>query len=692
MSEEFSKLSAEYQRKWRALGDFLDPKNRELDDDERAALNPILHALRRETEHYEFIEEIAVGGEKQIHRVRDRMTNRIVAMARPLARATDEEKERFLREARITAGLQHPNIVSIYDLGLDEEGIPFFVMEFIQGDTLQDIVIRLAAGDADYTARYPRVRLIQIITKIGDALSYAHAKGVAHLDLKPANIKVGPFGEVHLCDWGLARIFTAGFDRTDADIGLEDDLPNSDLLNDLVPRGYLLGTLGFLAPEQAQGDTPGSSQTDVYSLGALLYFVLTFQTPIESADDEHMRQHTLQGRIKPLAQSASVAPGLQAVLRRALALQPADRYATTTEFNAELERHLLGFPTSAQKANVLVRLEHLYRRRPALFFVSGLSLGLLALALGVSSVRIDQARREAVASRDAAEANLRLYLREQDRAESLGANILSAADDLENPQNYLDAAGKTRLLEFQLQQPDLTPAQRADIAERIAILSFVRFKFDEAVTSFERSGSDLSENPFYSIALKYRDEMHEDPAWPQPDVLRDIVITLPNRYDTVNFAMAFYYFQMPQSREDPDALLPLIEVLLDRLNHKGRLSERTPELRLEHTPQGLALDLSHQNYGIFNLPLPVIKRHSNVLYPLGLHSLSFSHGVLTDMIQLQGSDIKELDITGLPNFPDAQLRWLRVLQLERIIHSLSQTDEELQQILPDVEFVRVPKP
>lgn len=687
MSEEFSQLSAEYQRKWRALGDFLDPRNRELDDDERSALNPILHSLRRETEHYETLGEIAAGGEKQILRVRDHMTNRVVAMARPLAHATDDEKERFLREARITACLQHPNIISIYDLGIDKNEVPFFVMEFIQGDTLQDIVSKLAAGDTDYRARYPRLRLIQIIAKVGDALAYAHAKGVAHLDLKPANIKVGPFGEVHLCDWGLARVFTSGFDRaTDSD----DDLPNSDLLNDLVPRGYLRGTLGFLAPEQADGHATGSALTDVYSLGALLYYTLTHRAPIESVNDEQIRQRTLHGQIKPAHQIANVPAGLQAVLRRALALHPADRYATIGELNRELEQHLLGYPTTAQKAGVLVRLEHLFRRRPALFLVSGLSLGLLSLALALSSLRIDQARRDAVASRDIAESNLRLYLRENARSEALGANILSAADELENPQNYLDAAGKSRLLAFQLNQPDITPADRIGIAERIAMLAFVRFQFDEAITAFERSGSDLAKNPFYSISLKYRNEVQSDPTWPQPDVLRDIVMTLPNRYDTVNFAMAFYYFQMPQSRANPDALLPLIEVLLDRLNHKGRINERTPELRLEHQPSGLSLDLSRQNYSIFNLPLPVIKRHRNVLYPLGLHSLSFSHGVLTDMIQLQGSDIKELNIAGLPDFPDAQLRLLQRLQLTRIIHNLEQTDEELKQLLPEVEFVRAP--
>ena len=405
-----------------------------------------------------------------------------------------------------------------------------------------------------------------------------------------------------------------------------------------------------------------------------------------------MRQHTLQGQITPAGQITAIPSGLQAVIRRALNLAPADRYPTIGEFNRELERHLLGFPTSAQKAGFFVRLEHHFRRRPALFLISGLSLGLLSLALAFSSVRIDQARREAVASRDVAEENLRLYLQENARFEALGANILSAADELENPQNYLDAAGKSRLLEFQLQQPDLTSAERADIAERIAILSFVRFQFDDAITSFERSGSDLAENPFYAIALKYHDEMHQDPAWPQADVLRDIVISLPNRYDTVNFALAFYYFQMPQSREDPDALLALIEVLLDRLNHKGRINERTPELRLDRQPEGLTLDLSRQNYSIFNLPLPVIKRHSNVLYPLGLHSLSFSHGVLTDMIQLQGSDIKELNIAGLTHFPDAQLRLLQRLQLTRIIHNLPQTDEELKQLLPNVEFVRAPSP
>ncbi len=691
MTDDYDELRKEHDAKLRSLGGFLESENRSFDLDERRALNPILNSLRKDTQRYTDRELLGEGGEKRIFKVRDTSTDRIVAMARPRARSSDEDKEEFLREARLTACLQHPNILTIHDQGVDEEGVPFFVMELVRGEDLKDIVDGLRSGEASFKTRYPRERLIEIFIKVCDAISYAHSRGVVHLDVKPANIKVGPFGEVLVCDWGLSRILTSGFDA-DVDSGLEGDYPNSDLLNDLAPSGLVKGTPGFIAPEQADGTLRLTERTDVYSLGALLYYLLSFREPVSGGSPAVMLEHTTKGNVGPLNGSAleqAIPKGLEAVVMKALSLHPESRYGSVRALREELDRHVLGFPTKAQKASLIVRMTYLFKRRPAVFFVSGFSLLLLVCALAVSSIQIEQSRREAVEARDLARENLRLYEEEAIRSKSFDDNMRSAALSLQNQETFLDATGKEQLLEFQLKEGNASSEERAEMANRLGMLHFVRQRFKEAVIAFESGGVDLEDNAFYGLALEYEAYVSAEKRWLDPSQLRDIVLGLSASHDKVCYAMAFYYFRGAEEKGSPESLLPLVESLLDRLNHRGRIAETSDSLRLRQTENGLSLSLSGSGYSVLHVPLPVFRNNSNLLRPLKLYSLDVSGGLLLEMSQLLGSGIKELNIANIRALPDAQLARVRQLELDRLVHSLEISDQRLNSMLPGVELIRV---
>ncbi len=692
MSGDYDELENELDAKWRSLGGFLDQDNRRFDQEERKALNPILQSLKKETQHYIDRELVGEGGEKQIFKVRDTRTDRIVAMARPRVRATDEAKEEFLREARLTACLQHPNILTIHDQGVDEEGVPFFIMEFVRGDDLQEIVNKLKNEDSVYRVRYPRERLLEIFIKVCDAVSYAHSRGVAHLDLKPANIKVGPFGEVQLCDWGLSRILTPGFDALLENRDSKEEFPNSDLLNDLSPSGWAKGTPGFIAPEQADGSFAVTERTDVYSLGAILYYILSYRTPVSGTSSKSILEKTVQGRVDPIEKESRgrlFPKRLAAVALKALSVDPDDRYRSVAELREELDLYLLGFPTKAQKAGPVAKLEYLFKRRPAVFFVSGFSAVLLAVAFAISSVQIDQSRREALEARDLAEKNLRLYIEETERSKQLDDRMRVATLSFHSQETFLDAAGKEGLLKFQLEKGDRSIEERREMALRLAMLHFVRQRFDEAVGAFEVSGERIEDNLFYAIANQYQSLAPGKNRWLNPYDVKDILLEIPPRFDDVCYALAFYYFRGSLAKGEPEDLLRVIEVLLDRLNHRGKDEERLHTLSLGDSPRGLSLSLAGKTYSSLHLPIPVFKDSSNLLNALGLYSLDISGSSISDLTQLQGSGIRELDMSGIERVPVGQIAGLRELKLDRLIHSLEIPDGKLEEYLPAVELVRM---
>ena len=183
------------------------------------------------------------------------------------------ENTRLLREARVSAMLQHPNTIPVYEVGRDRKGRYYFTMKLVHGYTLREIM--------DYRERYDLTQLVRVIEQIAHALANAHAHGVAHRDIKPENILVGPYNEVLLMDWGLAKVWSKDGKTSD-----DDNQTSKSLLastdQSITGHGKLQGTLCYMSPEQIRRDPDISFSTDIYSLGSVLYEVLTGQTPFDS--------------------------------------------------------------------------------------------------------------------------------------------------------------------------------------------------------------------------------------------------------------------------------------------------------------------------------------------------------------------------------------------------------------------------
>jgi formylglycine-generating enzyme required for sulfatase activity len=226
---------------------------------------------------YVFVEELGVGGVGRVVRARDTSIGRIVAM-KTLRERTEEQPgvlERFTNEARVTAQLEHPNVVPVYDIGTLPNGQPYYTMRVIKRQSLQDVL----ASD-DLRRQWPLVRLIGAFVQISRALSYAHRRGVLHRDIKPENILLGDFGEVYLADWGNAKD-TGKPRRSSSEPPLL--LADEGRDEDLDAQSGLSGTPGYIAPEQIRGDRLRiDHRADIFALGVVLYEILTGEHPFDA--------------------------------------------------------------------------------------------------------------------------------------------------------------------------------------------------------------------------------------------------------------------------------------------------------------------------------------------------------------------------------------------------------------------------
>ena len=340
-------MTEESRDRTQALNNLFEEAFEEVDP---AAESPLYSQLCSFQERYGHAELIAVGGMKRILKVLDRHGNRYVAMARLHEDASDLLFDPLIREARLTALLEHPNVISVHDVGVDKEGQPYFTMDLKVGDGL-DVVLQKCLGEGGY----PLADRLEIFLKVCDAITYAHSRDVIHLDLKPANIQVGHYGEVLVCDWGLGKMI-GSTDEIDDDV-----LLNPDLLSGMTVYGKVKGTPGYMAPEQIRGGTR-DKRTDIYALGALLYAVLTCRPPL-TGDTDTMLQAAVTGDVTPPTKRGRGVPeSLSAVVMKAMALEPADRYASVSDLIADVRAFLGGFSPVAHESGLSTELMLFYRR------------------------------------------------------------------------------------------------------------------------------------------------------------------------------------------------------------------------------------------------------------------------------------------------------------------------------------------
>jgi serine/threonine-protein kinase len=311
---------------------------------------------------------------------------------------------RFVLEAEITGGLEHPGIVPVYGLGTHADGRPYYAMRFIRGDNLKVAIERFHA--AENGGRNPSERrlafhqLLRRFVDVCNAVAYAHSRGVIHRDLKPANVMLGKFGETLVVDWGLAKAGTKDQKSNPTD-GAEEEKtlrPASGSSVEETSEGILVGTPAFMSPEQAEGRVLELSQaSDIYSLGSTLYVLLTGKLPYDGSTKEFMLEKVRRGEFLPPQQvKPETPPALAAICSQAMSVRPQNRYPNVLALAADVEHWLADEPVAAYPEPWTARASRWARRhRSAVAGVGAfLVCAVIALSITTALVSAEQQRTE----------------------------------------------------------------------------------------------------------------------------------------------------------------------------------------------------------------------------------------------------------------------------------------------------------
>jgi WD40 repeat protein/serine/threonine protein kinase len=342
--------------------------------------------LRVEQGQYEIEAEHARGGLGRVLIARDRRFGRRVAIKELLA-PTRRAVARFVREAMVSARLQHPSIVPVYDAGRWSSGGLFYAMKLISGRSLRELVDEAKTLDE-------RLALVPHILAVADAMAYAHSHGIIHRDLKPSNVMIGSFGETVVIDWGLAK-----------DLSQQGGEPWEDVSNEVTPVssgeeltvvGAVLGTPQYMPPEQARGEAV-DARADVYAIGALLFTLMVGKAPYTGATAaEILKKVKLAEPSLFDALPAGVPKDLEAILRKAMARRPEDRYDTALELADDLRRFLEGQLVNAHEYSQLTLLWRWLVRHRILVAVVALCAAILVAGGSYSVRRIVRERQVAL--------------------------------------------------------------------------------------------------------------------------------------------------------------------------------------------------------------------------------------------------------------------------------------------------------
>ncbi|WP_406695264.1 protein kinase [Singulisphaera sp. Ch08] len=355
-------------------------------------------ALLQARGRYILIRAHAKGGLGEVFVARDEELGREVALKSIQERLADDpsNRARFIREAEITGNLEHPGIVPIYGLGQSADGRPYYAMRFIEGETLAAAIDRFHSSvEPIHAAGERSVALLGLLRRFNDvcnAIDYAHSRGILHRDLKPSNVMLGLHGETLVVDWGLAKFM--GRDAAETAITGEMAALITDSASDQTLPGSAVGTPAFMSPEQAAGrlEELGPS-SDIYNLGATLYYLLTGQAPFDHAPAGILLTKVQRGDFRtPSAVGLGPIPSaLEAICLKAMSLRPEDRYPSTRSIAEDIERWIADEPVSAQPESRLALLARWSRRHRAWVRAAAAVLAGLLVVMSIATVVVHRA-------------------------------------------------------------------------------------------------------------------------------------------------------------------------------------------------------------------------------------------------------------------------------------------------------------
>ncbi len=409
---------------------------------------PMLDRVR-----YQIVSEVGRGGLGRVFRARDRYLDRPVAV-KELLDNSDPAQRRFVREALITARLQHPAIVPIYDAGQStdpETGTaPFYSMKLVDGESLADALAGAKSLD-DRLALLPRV------IAVCDAMAYAHEHKIIHRDLKPQNVLVGKYGETVLIDWGLAKDLRV--EEAESTGPYRESAESTETID-----GAVLGTPAFMSPEQATAGAVVDERSDVYALGAMLYFLGCGVPPYTGKSLDDILIKVVSGDVVPLREREPAIPeDLAAIVGKAMAHDPDKRYATAKQLTEDLHKFELGHLVGAKTYTRRERLRRWVARNRRVVAVVGVALAILLAYGGWSLRRITAERTRAEEEAARATSNAAEAAKQRDAA--VAQSLLVRARQYAATGHTAEELAVLRVLARRRESPEANDARQLAITE-----------------------------------------------------------------------------------------------------------------------------------------------------------------------------------------------------------------------------------